>query len=712
MILLTAKLIKIVLALAFIAAGVLWLRKNKTGQKMERSAVVRLCVLWIVLVGVFAAAANIVAGYIPPLKDSIFLTALGEKNEAAGAEEVFFNGFTVDGEKVLLDAPEEGKWFWYGDEALCWRIETDSRQPEGMTRSITVMVPVGWSRTANFLSNEWRGLVEIRTDQEAQVIDTYAEKAGIVSVELGQSKKSVLIWNQVRKLAVYFVVLVLLGIATLAIIRWALNDQKRARAWLNRNWGKLIYGGISCVTFGLMIRYADRASFWYDELAQVGITKGTIGEAIALSLSATEPVPPLTEILLTIWYHIAPYGERWLLLLSIVSVTAAIYVIGLTGEKLEGKTTGIFAVIFCASNSAVWTMQALEYRAYPLVMLFSSLTLYFYVERNASGQAVCWRVLYSIALLCLGTTHYFGMLLCGMFFLADVYLYVKKRIKWQTVFNYLVPGLVCSILVINLFRFVGAYDGSWAPKPTLTNVIALLHTLSGGTEAMYLLLILGLCTGVAASFFQRDSGSEWLLFYREFFSWTIIGVISLLVFYGTAINPKSAMFNARYFLVMLPEIMLLMANITEQIIERCLSIRMLNTGAITVMCMCIGIILYSGCVSTVSEVTSSQPYREASEYIYKQINDIFSDNTLIITNSGNLTTAGWQEYYISKQGKRDPLNVSGWSISGDEMKQYKKLYFQYGGAATMGNELKSNLNKYFSLVEDNTKVKVRVYERK
>ena len=84
------KITKILLIVLALAGGWWGLRKQRNGSK-------KAWLVYAALVLVFAAAAYKISGLTPPLTDAVTLTALGEKRTEAMAEEVFLEGYTVDG---------------------------------------------------------------------------------------------------------------------------------------------------------------------------------------------------------------------------------------------------------------------------------------------------------------------------------------------------------------------------------------------------------------------------------------------------------------------------------------------------------------------------------------------------------------------------------------------------------------------------------------
>lgn len=711
MILMAALLFKWVLFLAVGAAGYYILRKR----------ISKITLVWMgVVLVVIAAMANVVSSFVPPLRDEVVLTALGEKCEEAQKEEVFLAGYTIDEKDFLCGKSLEirgGKWFWKG-ETYCWRIESDTRQPAGTTRRVILAVPVGWDRTLNFEGDKWRGKVEISIGGRTWTVDTYAKEWEIVSESIGRSDTSMLIWNQVRYLAVYTVVL-LIGVVCIAfIMQTILRTPDRARSWLKRNYTKLIYLGIALTAFCLMIHYADRDSFWVDEMCQVSFVKGSFAEAMKCCVRLLECSPPLALMCAAIWYHIVPYGEQWLLLPSVFLAALSAYAMGLIGERLKNIWCGMLAALMTAFSTTVCVYAAYEYRAYPYMLAFSALTLYFYIRKNESGRKPGVVVAFAASMTALAMSHYFGMLACACYFLGDLYLWRKNQVKWKEGFLYLPPG-VCSIV---WFAAVAVYQGrsfishlQWYGQPSVSGIWSLLRYLTGRMEPFYWILLFSLIGSIVYSLNnirQNSHQFDWAVFYRGFFTATIIGVILLLFVYGTRINPKSSLWSQRYFMFLIPNTTILSAmflcDLTDWI-DKKISRLVLQRASIVF----VGVTLLLNCFVTISTAKSHEPYRETADWLYQKSNYIFNDTTLIITCDYDFVKDGWEEYYITRQGRRDSIHVVSQSTLGqDDILQYDRIYLISLHSNT-SNWLQTFLTENYIVAEDNySNLRLQTYVRK
>ena len=465
---------------------------------------------FVLTVGIVLCASIAVycANRVPPLTDEVTLTALGEHNPEAKKEEIYLNGYTVDGKNYSSGESlqiMDGKWFWNG-ETYCWRIGTDTRQPKGTTRSIVIRIPVGWERTFNFAGGVWRGKVQVNIDGRQWDVDTYTESPLTVPVQIGRSSTKILIFNQVIRLAVYAMILGALTAILIFLIQIIKKDPVRSHIWLEHHITKIIYGFLALVAFILLFRHADEISLWNDEVAQIQFSIQGIAESLKLCLQMVDITPPLFTICAAIWYGIAPYGEQWLLLPSILFTVLSIYYIGLVGECLGGKYCGILSAVLMAFSTTVWQYIAYEFRAYSFVLLFSTLALYFFILCNQNVEQMKWRIFYSITLTMLAMSHYFGMLACGLFFFADIYLFYKKQIDWKKLGIYILLGAVSLIWLTMVFWTTLRYKrpeqiATWYPVPGISQIQSMIYYLTGNFDLTYWAFLVGIIA--AFSFFLR-----------------------------------------------------------------------------------------------------------------------------------------------------------------------------------------------------------------
>lgn len=584
------------------------------------------------MVALIFLTAHGAASLVPPIRDTVTLTALGEKNADAVLDEAVLQGYTVDGETFSSGESleiREGKWFWSG-ESYMWRNESDPRQPGGTTRTIVLGIPAGKERTLDFSAYMYGGLVQITVGGRSWTIDTYSKQTITLSEPIGESRSTVLIADMLRQLAVYAAVFLALSAAAARIAKWARSKPEEARQWLGRNRGRLLYALLAAGIAALLFSHAGEICFWTDELIQVQGTCRGITDAVEYCLQLKDATPPLFAVLATLWYRVAPYGEQWLLLICILPAGLSIYVTGIAGEKLAGQFGGFIAAAAVAFSSTVWNNVAYEYRAYAFSLLFSALSLYAHIRKNWEGTPR-WKVFYSLCLICLAMSHYFGMLACAALFAADLVLVIKKKISWKMIFQYFPAGLVSAVWIAAVYLVTIRYREaanlpSWYAVPTLEGIKNIVLYLCGRRYAVYLAAV----SGGAYLLFSAAYGKrqfQWERFYSRYLMWASVGVLALMYVYGNYVNLTNTMFEGRYFTWLIPYLSLLIPTVLVRLLDavsngdRALK----NTIAFVLAAM-----LFCDCAGDLPK-RASPLYREAADWIYTQSNYIFDQDTMVVT---------------------------------------------------------------------------------
>lgn len=709
MILMSACLVKILLAVGAVLGGV-WLAQGAWSKKQ--------LVGYAILTVVAAFVANFVADTLPPFTDQVTLTGVGQKREEAVSDEIFLDGYAVDGRTYVPGKSlqiVDGKWFWIG-ESYIWRNETDSRQPEGVTRSVTVKIPVGWSRTLDFRGGIWRGFVEISAGGETWTADTFSEDESTVSVPIGRSSTSALVMNQIHYLALYAVLLFIWFFGAVSMIQLSVHRPERYRIWMEKNGGKPYYALIALASFLLMLHVADEYSLGLDELIILKFSSESIKNMVQRCLASQAGAPPLGGVFTYIWYRLAPYGEKWLLSFPIFATAVSVYIIGITGEHLKGRWCGFLAACMMGFSSTVWGYSGISFKTYAILFFFSTFCLYSFIQKNKNAECGKWLVVYSISLFGLGMTHYFGMMLCGLYFLADLYLFIKKKISWRSGCAYLVPGSACLIWV-GLMFWAGWKNGGtgitfhYAPVPTAAHAAGLLRTLAGNYEPAFWLLMLAIAYAAVLLCFGHPEKKSLLEFYQIFMAGSVVTVVGIIYIYGRFINHEMTLWMERYFILLIPQTTLLCASVVSSLTS------LKSTGSsisgTAVASVFLSSLFALNCISVGGACRSDKyTYRETADWLYEQGDYIFNGKALIATTMGDWEREGWIRYYIERYGRRDPLDiVVQWNLTSEEVLSYDRVYLFQDHLYAADPWLQSTLNENYRLETDIPELQIKVYVR-
>lgn len=187
-------------------------------------------VIFIVCTIAFALLAAYVAQTHARVTDELTIIALDEKNADSKGTEIDISNIQVDGALLTAYDVSQGEWYWISGR-YAWRPASDTRWDGTATSSITLKMPVGWTRTINFYSNPWRGYVEIeKPDGSKEIIDTHSKDDSIHSYQIGRSETRLLLLDGVAQIAAYACLFLgLIGLLLLTIKTGKIGMEEETR---------------------------------------------------------------------------------------------------------------------------------------------------------------------------------------------------------------------------------------------------------------------------------------------------------------------------------------------------------------------------------------------------------------------------------------------------------------------------------------------------
>ncbi len=430
------------------------------------------------LMAVFGLIAIAASGHMLPLRDEVILTALGERCPEAAAEEIAITGFMVDGTEYVPEKDLEiidGKWGWQNGMYI-WRIESDVRQPAGVTRSITVGIPVGRERQLCFVGGLYSGKVELSLGDQIKTIDTFSADGSSVTCDIGGSRNARLLENEARYFAVFGVTYILLLGASYAVCQF----YRRHHEMLERSWDIYVYIalGIFCLA-ALHFYHSYNDMFWGDEMLGIlAAAKSSLKDAIYINRTNIDVTPPLFNIIIYYASKLLPHTYEALLWIPHIFYFLGIVLLGAFLGRTLGKAYGVAAAIFAATSPNMIISMGCELRSYSLFFLLSGLTLYAYYCRLLNNNRYSFPMLLAL-LACytgLSMCHYFGIVIIGIYFLIDVCLCFKKRCDARYIISYIVPGVLFAAW--GIFVMTNDQGNIYNPpplNPTIWNLLQLLR---------------------------------------------------------------------------------------------------------------------------------------------------------------------------------------------------------------------------------------------
>ena len=433
---------------------------------------------------------------------------------------------------------------------------------------------------------------------------------------------------------------------------------------------------IAFVGFVIMMSLGNYKSTWMDDSATMGIAakNRSLGNVIETILKEESTTPPLYTIAWHYFSKLIPVGVEaltlWARMLSIIANTLGFYVGAIVVRKGWNKYVGIIFEMLLITSNALIVNSGFAVRSYGFMILMSLFLLYVIIRRFEDGIDSKNKItaLYTVAILAICYTHYFGILTCLGFFLYECYLFIKKRYTYKFIFSYIVAGAVYLPWLIVNYIITREQWGSvfWISPPNYSSIIAIVVWLLSSQELVMLCLTLGFFITLYKVKENRvDIGLNIALII------TIAVEIAIVFIYSKYINPKSSVWTHRYFLNLLPYMLIIASFGLVNVVSFFTEDKIKKAGFVyTVLAFLI--FVNSNVVFRVKgdmEGMFYQPYREAAEYLLNQP-DANSPDTLVLISS--VYSTGW-DYYLSHNGKFEPLSYKK-NFDGLDIQKYTKVY--------------------------------------
>lgn len=437
-------------------------------------------------------------------------------------------------------------------------------------------------------------------------------------------------------------------------------------------------------------------SLWIDELSSIGYIRSGISlKDMMYTYLFCDTNMPLYSIILYYVYRIVPYGEKFLLIPSILFCIVGIVVMSTLMKRISGERASLIVFgLGCASNAIIW-QGAWEARCYGLTFMLSVIAFLYYVEtvKNTNKKTL---IGFSIVAFFFMTTHWFACVLLAVYGVIDLILILYKRKPWQAVLTY-IPGLMFFVpwFIISFMSKQEEYNNFWGIIPEWKNLVwTILFWLSGKRILWYICLISGaiVCAKCFVSFIQKKKDITFENIIVVICVVAIGWVIGIIYIYSRYLNPEGSLYIDRYFIVIAPHIIILTAYGLNRIIDLfdgfSQSIHIQKEGLKRSL-RCFGRILVGAIISIcwircyqeeyIAIRKPFQQFREASEYLIED-GRIWDKNTLFVASNKYCGLDGFIEYYFIKPGYKEPVNIIDGKVNSLAESRFYPNYSQYSEA--------------------------------
>ena len=603
--------------------------------------------------------------------DIINVRALNEKDALAEDTYITIQNIKDKNDNVLRYKVIDGKW-----------LDTNGGQRwggvsvTGLTDSITIKLRKGNNRKIYFNASREGGKAAISLNGVSEkIVSSYKDSDNdVMSVEL-LNTGSASCFGMINILIV-----MVEGLAFSTVLYFLYKVRKQVISFIKKYQYECIAVGIAFVGFVIMLSFGNYKSTWMDDSATMGIAakNRSLVNVIETILKEESTTPPLYTIAWHYFSKLIPVGagalSLWARMLSIIANTIGFYVGAIVVRKGWNKYVGIIFEMLLITSNALVVNSGFAVRSYGFMVLMALSLLYTVIKRFEDGKESRNKTtaLYTVAILAICYTHYFGILTCFGFFLYECYLFIKKRYTYKFIFSYIIAGAVYLPWLVVNYMITREQWGSafWIGPPKYSSIIAILAWLSSSQELVMLCVMFGFFITLYKVKEERmDISLNAALII------TIAAEIAIVFCYSKYINPKSSVWAHRYFLNLLPYMLIIASFGLVNVVSFFIDGKIKKVSFVYAVLVFL-IFVNSNIVSRVKgdmEGMFYQPYREAAEYLLNQP-DANSPDTLVLISA--VYSTGW-DYYLTHNGKFEPLkykrNFQG-DFSNMDIKKYKKIY--------------------------------------
>jgi mannosyltransferase len=251
----------------------------------------------------------------------------------------------------------------------------------------------------------------------------------------------------------------------------------------------------------LRLYHIGAQSLGVDDTYSVWISKLSLHDIVQIT-AAADVHPPLYYVLLHYWMAFLGTSELTIKLLSIIFGVLSIVVAYALGRRLLDVRAGLFCA-FILAISAFNIRYSQEARMYSLLLLFTLLSMYFFIRLTQRGTPLTWAG-YVISTTLLLYTHVYGLFVLVAQNLCVVSLLILTRehafrLRHWVMLQAVVIALFAPWIGVLIRQASAVRNGYWIPLPTLGTVLNTLTNYAGGTLLLAFFLTLSLLSLVSFS---------------------------------------------------------------------------------------------------------------------------------------------------------------------------------------------------------------------
>ncbi|MCR5778246.1 MAG: glycosyltransferase family 39 protein [Lachnospiraceae bacterium] len=485
----------------------------------------------------------------------------------------------------------------------------------------------------------------------------------------------------------------------------------------------VVYIALALFMLMFMFYQGGKQSFWLDEMSLLGtITKDkSVGDILGQYLTIDVTNLPIFPLAAAFWYRVLPANDRIMLLLPELAVFGTVIWCGMTGELVAGKKSGLIAAILASVSTKLILSCGFELRSYGFLLLFGTGTIYYFLKRIEYDDLKV-EIKFGVFLALTLYTHYMGGILIAALGAAEVVMFLVDKTRIKKFIPYIIAGAsFVPWFVLMLICKQKSITSFWPDKPTLPEITRVMRKLLSSNEALFIVLILTFLYVLCRAVRTWLEGNTLSFKHKSLLilSWIVLFMLGSVFVYSAIINPAGGFFVLRYFLELIPVMLVIIAVGIADTIDfvssgRNSTLRLEITAVVAMF-----LILYVGLINlrTVrdSSSKSSETFREAAVWVKAQ-DGLYDKDAAVVCSVNPRATAGFVEYYVREGAKKAPVPMISLQDTDpvSDLKKYDKLYLVYvhRDMEKLADDVKEYLADNFEIKENYEDIKAALYVRK
>jgi len=342
----------------------------------------------------------------------------------------------------------------------------------------------------------------------------------------------------------------------------------------------LIAAAILLLAFGLRVWNLGDASLWVDEIYTYLRANGSVVHTLRTTLETGNHTP-----LYFVSTHLFPITHELTLRYSaaLTGVIGAAVAISVIRKLCFNRNAALWMGLLVAVNPYAILLARMA-RPYALLLLLSFIVSYVFLRLITTEPTWGLWVLFIVVSAAAYMTHYFGLMLpLAQYATLPFVLKKKSGLLWRWLSAQILAGLPLLLWLLTLLAHTDIEPGiAWIPHPTPRDIAITLENLTvgyNGIPAWYTLLGLvivgiGLIAGTYRAIQNRQK--------------SIVGLYGIWLSFAPlvtvlAVSRFVALYVDRYFVVVLPGILLLIVSGLNTLPRRPIRIALISLLVITNM---------------------------------------------------------------------------------------------------------------------------------